>query len=150
VIGRAGATDRRSNGFAHGFAIDLHLDDQGHIPVTSEDVGEARHADSLAFEGMRAAGVDESGSRIDPRELSRRSRAHWPASVRRALQCVIVVNDGNTVGREVHIELETVGAGGHPDVERRNRVLGTEGAATAMGKDTGPRPIEETHARFIL
>jgi hypothetical protein len=43
-----------------------------------------------------------------------------------------MVNDEDIVRREVDIELETVRAGGHPDVERRDRVLGTEVASAAM------------------
>jgi len=35
-----------------------------------------------------------------------------------------MVDDDNIVGREVDIELETVRASGHADVECRNRVLG--------------------------
>jgi hypothetical protein len=50
----------------------------------------------------------------------------------------------------VNVELEAVRAAGHPGVEGGDRIFWSQGASTAMGEDTGARPIEETHAGFIL
>jgi hypothetical protein len=49
------------------------------------------------------------------------------------------MHDHDSVGREVDIELETVRARGHPDVERRSRVLRTQVAPAAMRKYLGTR-----------
>ena len=55
-----------------------------------------------------------------------------------------MVDDDDIVSRQVDIELETVRAGGHADVERRDRVFRTEVAAAAVGEDLGP-VTEERH-----
>jgi len=41
----------------------------------------------------------------------------------------------NVVGREMHVELEAVGARRDPEIEACQRVLGTQGAAAAMRED---------------
>jgi len=44
------------------------------------------------------------------------------------------MNDHHPVDGQVHIELQTVRAGGHADVERRDGVLGSKLAAATMGE----------------
>src|SRR5205823_15065596 len=60
---------------------------------------------------------------------------HGPGRVRRAIERLVMVNDGNIACRKVDIELETVRPGGHADVERRDGVFRTEIASAAMRED---------------
>ena len=54
-----------------------------------------------------------------------------------------MMNDWNAVGGQVYIELETVRAGGESDIERRNRILGTERASAAVSEHEGTGASEK-------
>ena len=45
------------------------------------------------------------------------------------------MHHGHAVGRQVHVQLEAVGAGREPEVERRQRVFRTERASAAVRED---------------
>jgi hypothetical protein len=49
------------------------------------------------------------------------------------------MHDGHAVARQVHVELEAVGAGREAQIERDERVLRAEGAAAAMREDERTR-----------
>ena len=57
------------------------------------------------------------------------------------------MDDNDVVRGEVHIELETVRTRRHADVERRNRVLGTQGAAPSMRENLRAAGKELIHVR---
>ena len=64
----------------------------------------------------------------------------------------IVVNDDDAVAREVHVELEAVGAEREAVVERRDRVLRRQRAAAAMREHERTRDGEEgmSHDRHVV
>ena len=64
------------------------------------------------------------------------------APVRRALQRRVVMHDDDAVARQVHVELEAVGAERQAVVERRDRVLRPQRGAAAMREDERPLPGE--------
>jgi hypothetical protein len=49
------------------------------------------------------------------------------------------------VCRQMHVELEAVRLGGHPQIERRDRIFRPEIAPAAVRKDLRAGGIEERH-----
>jgi hypothetical protein len=48
-----------------------------------------------------------------------------------------VTHDDDPIGRKVYVELEPVGTGGEPTLERGHGVLGAKCATASMRKDSG-------------
>ena len=63
--------------------------------------------------------------------------------IRRAIERVIVNDDGNAVGGELDVDLESVGAVGHPVGDCQHRVLRREPGAAQMRKDERPFGVED-------
>ena len=60
----------------------------------------------------------------------------------------VVMDDEAAVPGAAHVELDSVGAHGHCQRERVDRVLGRGARCAAMGDDVGHRPILCTTARL--
>ena len=67
------------------------------------------------------------------------SAASGPVPVGGPIERRVVVHDHGPVARQLHIELETVGAERQAVIERRQGVLGPQRGAAAMGVDKGAR-----------
>ena len=74
-------------------------------------------------------------SGIHSLQLRDGQRLERARAIRRPLQRVVVMDDDNPVAREVHVELEAVGAEREPVLEGRERVLGPQSRSAAMGVD---------------
>ena len=112
----------------------FHLDDDAGIRMSRQHVVEPRHADSLSAKGMRAVDL-EMKTCVDRRELRRGEAANRARAIGRAIERLIVDDDGNAVGGQLHVDLEAVGSERHAVVDRRHRVLGRQLRAAAMGED---------------
>jgi len=55
------------------------------------------------------------------------------------------MHNWHSVGRKVHIEFESVGAGLEPEVERCERILGAESTSAAVREDLRPAAVKERH-----
>jgi hypothetical protein len=58
----------------------------------------------------------------------------------------VSITTGYAVGRQVHVELEPVGAGRQPNIEGRQRVLRPERRPAAVREDARASTGEERHA----
>ena len=59
------------------------------------------------------------------------------------LERVIVNDDGNAIGRQLHVDLEAVGAERHAVVDRGQGVFRREACAAAMGEDQRTIGLED-------
>jgi hypothetical protein len=59
------------------------------------------------------------------------------------------LNDHDSVGSEVHIELEAVGSDIHAGIECLDRVLWAKRYAAAMGKDQRPVRLKKLHGSTL-
>ena len=112
----------------------LHLDDDARVRVPREHVIEPRDADALASKRMLAIDLELKPG-IDARELRGRQRADRSGAIGRPVECLVVNDDWDAVGGELHVDLEAVGAERHAVVDRRHGVFGREFGAAAMGED---------------
>jgi hypothetical protein len=64
---------------------------------------------------------------------------------RRAIERRIVMHNWHAIGRKVHIEFESVGAGSEPEIESGERILGTKGASAAVREDHRAATVKERH-----
>ena len=87
-----------------------------------------RYGNPFAAVSLRLEG--ESG--IDPRQFIRRAIGNRAGIAGRALERIVVMHDDHAVARQVHVELEAVGAAGQAVVERDQRVLGPERGAAPV------------------
>jgi len=95
---------------------------------------------------MIALRIGPSISRIHPRELCCGSAVDTSRGIRRAVERGIVTHDDNTVGRQVHVQLQPVGACCQPTLERGHRVLRAKRASAPVREHPGTqRPLEEGH-----
>ena len=69
---------------------------------------------------------------------------------RRPVQLPVVMHDRHTIAREMHIELQAVGAGGEAAVERGDRIFRADLAAATMREDERGRRFERTMHGGIL
>ena len=81
---------------------------------------------------------------IDTRQLGRVTGVDAAPGVCRAIERRVVMDDDDAVARQVHVELEAVGAERQAVVERRDRVLGRQRAAAAMREDERPGRRQRT------
>ena len=120
----------------------LQLDDDTGRRVPLEHGTQAGDADPLAAERIAGHGRRRVGSeavpRVDARELIRAACSDRPLRVRRALERVIVMNDDDTVARQMDVELDTVSAERQSMIERDHRVLRPKRRAATVGKDERP------------
>ena len=72
-------------------------------------------------------------------------RRDGPGRVGRAVEQVVVNHHRHAVGRQVHVELEAVGARAKAGLEGRQRVFGRERAAAAMREHARTPATEERH-----
>ena len=138
-------TARASSG-----SFDLHLDDDRHVAIT-------RRAPPPASGRRRRWPRNGTRSRRVADSL-RAGRKKYPASARASSSAVrfaigpvrfvvrssvaVVVHDDDAVARQVHVELEPIGAERQAVVERGDRVLRRERAAAAMREHQRPRRAE--------
>ena len=92
---------------------------------------------SEVSEGFNAYGVGKH-RHIEGRQLGRCSRIQRSGSTRRAIEQAVVMHDDLAIARQVHVELEAVGAGRQSAIERRDRVFRSDPAAAAMREDKRP------------
>ena len=103
-----------------------------------EHVGQRRHADPPTAE-RKAAAVTKEEPGVRARQFAGGPLRHGTLEVRRPFERAIVMDDDDAVAREVHVELEAVGAERQAVVERRERVFRGERAAASMREDERPR-----------
>jgi hypothetical protein len=115
----------------HFWRIDLHLDYEPGTGMAAEDFTEGRDARRIA--------------RIDPRQLSGRSRRNRPRTARRPIERLIMMDNDDTVGGQMNVQLQAVGTGREPAFEGRVRIFRPQGAAAAMSEDQGMARIKERH-----
>ncbi len=102
---------------------------------------ERRHADRPDRE-TDASAVGEVIPGIDASQLVGRQRLDGPRSIGGAIERRIVKDHGHAVGRQPHVELDTVGAERHAVVERGHGVFRRELGAAAMREDQRPRRLK--------
>ena len=127
--------DRRAGlAFAAGHRLDLDV---------AEDAVGARPAGDRGQRGQRLAGILRGmpAPGVEPRQFAPRQRVGAPATARRPLERRIVQQEGQVVGRELHVELDHAVAVRVADPHGGQRVLGRELAGAAMRDEPRVRPI---------
>ena len=89
--------------------------------------------------------VDPPISSVDPRELGRGPAIDGAGRIGGAVERRVVAHDGDPIGGEVYVQLQPVGTGGKPTLERGHGVLRAERAAAPVGKHAWHGRSEERH-----
>lgn len=142
------AHDARHGARQFGLAA-FHFDDDARIAVPPEHERQRRHAQTLAAKRMPTVAL-ELITGIDARQLVDGQIVDRAATVGRAIERLVMNEDRHTIGRELDVDLEAVGAEGQAVVERRHGVLRGEPRATAVRKHQGTRRLEHGHAHPIM
>jgi len=146
-VDRPSATDHVYRRGRERRIVHLQFDDDWHVRVPRQHVGEHRHADPQSAKRKRVAALEVIAG-IRTRQLVGSELGGRPAKIRRPLERTVVVNDDDPVAREADVELEAVGAQPEPLVERRERVLWSERAASPMREHQPAPRLEETVELF--
>ena len=88
----------------------------------------------------------EGGARIGLADLVHGEIGDPPGAVGGAVERLVVDDRELAVGREVHVELDRIGAGLQPEPEGLHRVLGRLGGRPAMRDDDRHAAIPSTSA----
>lgn len=109
-----------------------------------------RHADALAAERVTTI-LLEAIAGVDVRQVIGREIADRAGVIGSAIERLVVDDDGNAIRRQLHIELQAVGAEGEAIVECHHRVLRSEPRAAAVGKHqrSGRRKHGHGHPRMF-
>ena len=142
----AGATDGVHDCRAEPRVLSLHFDNQRGVPVTRQHRVERGYASRW----RRTTGVPGrcriGGWRSTAGQLGGGAFRHTPGPVRRPFQRAIMNDDHLPVARQVHVEFQAVSAGCDAGIEGHQRVLGSNGASTAM-REHERNPVGECGRR---